>query len=308
MKTRITTPLLATLILALAPMAQAQISVSVDINMAPPDLPVYVQPAIPGDGYMWTPGYWAWNGNDQDYYWVPGTWVNVPYAGALWTPGYWEYDGNQYQWNRGYWGNHIGYYGGINYGYGYAGVGYQGGYWERGSFNYNRSVNNVSNVRVSNVYDARVTNIQNSHVSFNGGRGGVPMTATKSEQIINSMPHNQPTPQQVRHETAANAEHDQRLSVNHGSPRVAATPEAGAFNSSHNEATGPEQVTSRQAALRAPSRPADAQQEQARQPQERAPQQSQQRAPQSYQQLQPRQAPAPRPENHSTPVGEEQHR
>ena len=45
--------------------------VGVSINIAPPVLPVYVQPACPGIGYIWTPGYWAW-GSD-DYYWVPGT-------------------------------------------------------------------------------------------------------------------------------------------------------------------------------------------------------------------------------------------
>jgi hypothetical protein len=30
------------------------------ITIAPPELPVYVQPAIPEPGYMWTPGYWAY--------------------------------------------------------------------------------------------------------------------------------------------------------------------------------------------------------------------------------------------------------
>ena len=24
-------------------------------------LPVYEQPVIPGPGYIWTPGYWAWS-------------------------------------------------------------------------------------------------------------------------------------------------------------------------------------------------------------------------------------------------------
>ena len=44
----------------------------------------------------------------------------------------------------------VGFYGGVNYGFGYAGVGYQGGYWNNGAFFYNRSVNNVTNV--TNVY------------------------------------------------------------------------------------------------------------------------------------------------------------
>ena len=53
--------------------SHAGIAVGVSINVAPPVLPVYVQPPLPGPGYMWTPGYWAYG--DDGYYWVPGTWV-----------------------------------------------------------------------------------------------------------------------------------------------------------------------------------------------------------------------------------------
>lgn len=54
----------------------AQISVGIAVHIAPPVLPVYVQQICPGDGYIWTPGYWAYG--DDDYYWVPGTWVLAP--------------------------------------------------------------------------------------------------------------------------------------------------------------------------------------------------------------------------------------
>ena len=54
-----------------------------------------------------------------------------------------------YLWQSGYWGPHVGFYGGINYGFGYTGIGYQGGYWDRGVFSYNRAVNNVLNSRMS---------------------------------------------------------------------------------------------------------------------------------------------------------------
>ena len=47
-------------------------------TVASPELPAYEQPMCPGDGYIWTPGYWAWDG---EYYWVPGTWVMAPEAG-----------------------------------------------------------------------------------------------------------------------------------------------------------------------------------------------------------------------------------
>ena len=50
-------------------MASAQVVLSVTI--APPALPIYAQPMCPGDGYIWTPGYWSYD-DDGGYYWVPG--------------------------------------------------------------------------------------------------------------------------------------------------------------------------------------------------------------------------------------------
>jgi hypothetical protein len=120
-------------------------------SQPPPPLPDYDQPPAPGDGYLWTPGYWGYS--PSGYYWVPGGWVQAPYQGALWTPGYWGYRHNRYGFYRGYWGPHIGYYGGVNYGFGYIGFGYQGGYWGGGHFNYNRSYNNVNVSIEHNVYD-----------------------------------------------------------------------------------------------------------------------------------------------------------
>ena len=68
----------------------AQVGISVRIG--PPALPVYVQPPCPGDGLLWTPGYWAYDPDFGDYYWVPGTWVEPPEIGYLWTPGYWAWN------------------------------------------------------------------------------------------------------------------------------------------------------------------------------------------------------------------------
>ncbi|MEO6923394.1 MAG: YXWGXW repeat-containing protein, partial [Bryocella sp.] len=115
----------------------ANAQVDFEVNVAPPSIPDYDQPEIPGDGYIWTPGYWAWG--PGGYYWVAGAWVYPPYVGALWTPGWWGGYGGGYLWNAGYWGRNIGYYGGINYGYGYFGSGFYGGYWNSGRFMYNRA-------------------------------------------------------------------------------------------------------------------------------------------------------------------------
>src|ERR1700733_12235554 len=114
--------------------ASAQIGVGISIHVGPPALPVYEQPLCPGDGYIWTPGYWAYG--PAGYYWVPGVWVMPPSVGVLWTPGYWGFAGGLYGWHAGYWGPHVGYYGGINYGFGYAGVGFVGRYWSGGDFSY----------------------------------------------------------------------------------------------------------------------------------------------------------------------------
>ena len=69
----------------------AQIAVGVSIRVGPPAIPVYEQPPCPQEGYLWTPGYWAYG--EAGYYWVPGVWVAAPRPGFLWTPGYWG-------WNR----------------------------------------------------------------------------------------------------------------------------------------------------------------------------------------------------------------
>ncbi len=80
----------------------------------------------------------------------------APEPGLLWTPGYWGWGDGIYVWHRGYWGRHVGFYGGINYGFGYPGVGFFGGEWRGREFFYNRSVNRVDVHIIRNVYDRRV--------------------------------------------------------------------------------------------------------------------------------------------------------
>src|SRR5208282_4820785 len=93
--------LLGVLLMAIPAFLFAQFGVS--ITIAPPALPVYEQPMVPSVGYLWTPGYWSWGGD-------------------------------AFAWNEGYWGQSVGFYGGVNYGFGYGGVGYEGGYWNNGAF------------------------------------------------------------------------------------------------------------------------------------------------------------------------------
>jgi len=140
----------------------ANARVFVSVGFAPPLIPMYAQPIAPGYGYIWTPGYWAYG--DDGYYWVDGDWVYPPYMGALWTPGYWGWGGGVYFWNAGYWGRHIGYYGGINYGFGYFGTGFWGGYWRGGRFFYNGAYNHLG------FHDGTVYN--HPVVGFDGRPGG----------------------------------------------------------------------------------------------------------------------------------------
>jgi hypothetical protein len=203
-------------------------AVAVSITIGPPLLPVYTQPICPGAGYIWTPGYWAYG--PYGYYWVPGTWVLAPFIGALWTPGYWGWGGGGYFWHAGYWGPHIGFYGGINYGFGYVGVGYEGGYWNRGSFYYNSSVNNVNRTVVRNVYSKTVIdNREANRVSYNGGRGGITARPTAAESAAVRDRHVGATSAQTRLERSASSNHAQLASVNHGRPAALATQKPEAF-------------------------------------------------------------------------------
>jgi hypothetical protein len=208
----------------------AQISVS--ITIAPPALPVYEQPVIPDSGYLWTPGYWQWSPDYGDYYWVPGTWVQPPEVGVLWTPGYWSWGGNAFMWNDGYWGPQVGFYGGVNYGFGYTGGGYEGGYWNKGAFFYNRSVNNITNVtNITNVYNKTVVNnVTVNNVSYNGGNGGITAQPTPEQRTAASARHIPPTGEQTQHQHAASTNGALRASANHGKPPIAATPKPGVFS------------------------------------------------------------------------------
>lgn len=145
-----------------SPPAQAQIQFVLSANIAPPPLRYYQQPIMPGYGYVWTPGYWAYD-ESGNYVWVDGTWVLPPYSGALWTPGYWAWSNGGFFFNRGYWGRTVGYYGGINYGYGYGGNGYDGGYWRGGRIYYNQSVNNFGGRRYNEVYNRPVPRYDRSN-------------------------------------------------------------------------------------------------------------------------------------------------
>ena len=223
--------LLAGLLLGVAmPMpSQAQVAIGVSVRIGPPVLPVYAQPICPGPGYIWTPGYWAWSEDTGGYYWVPGTWVMAPEPGFLWTPGYWGFADGVYLWHAGYWGPHVGFYGGINYGYGYTGVGFWGGEWRGREFVYNRSVTNINVTVVHNYYNKTVI-VNENHVAFNGGPHGVMARPTHDEERWTHERHIEARHEQFEHERAARSDRRQWASENHGRPEVAASGRPGDFH------------------------------------------------------------------------------
>ncbi len=212
-------------------MAQVVITAS----LAPPPLPVYEQPMAPGDGYLWTPGYWAWG--PDGYYWVPGIWVRPPRIGYLWTPPYWGFVGGSYGFHGGYWGPHVGYYGGINYGYGYGGSGFVGGRWQGGVFAYNTAVSRVNVNVVHNTYVEHVPSVEASaRPSFSGGPGGVQARPAADEARMAQEHHVGATPGQQSHFQAAQQNRAQYATANGGRPATLAMTRANEGNPRPNHA------------------------------------------------------------------------
>ena len=235
--------ILMTLLLCLVP-ASSYAGVFISVGIAPPPLVVYEQPPCPEAGLMWTPGYWAYG--PDGYYWVPGAWVPAPYSGALWTPGYWGWSTGLYVWHPGYWGPHVGYYGGVNYGFGYMGVGFVGGAWRGGVFAYNTAVVHVNTVVVRNTYIDRTivernTIVNDRHVAFSGGPGGINHAPSADERMAMSERHMAPTSFQAQHASTAMGDHNAYFRNNGGRPQntVMARPLGGEnhpapFNNNHS--------------------------------------------------------------------------
>ncbi len=78
------------------------VSASIIIGTPPPAPIVEVVPA-PRPGYVWTPGYWAWEGHR--HVWVQGAWI-AERPGYSYAPGHWERHGDRWQFAPGRWQEH----------------------------------------------------------------------------------------------------------------------------------------------------------------------------------------------------------
>src|SRR6266567_1609833 len=220
MKIKLSTVALAALLFAGLPLASSFAQIGISVAIAPPEIPIYEQPYCPTEGYIWTPGYWGYA--DADYYWVPGVWVAPPRVGFLWTPGYWGYNDGNYFFNDGYWGPTVGFYGGINYGFGYGGQGYYGGEWAGETFRYNTAVTRVDTSVIHNTYvNNAVINNTGSRASFNGP-GGATAKPTAQEQAAAKAEHVPATPDQRSRVEAAKNNPALHVANNHGKPKAEA--------------------------------------------------------------------------------------
>jgi len=182
---------------------------SVSSAAPPPPLREEAQPALTQDGSLWTPGYWYWR---QGYFWIPGAWVRPPQVGVLWTPPYWGLAGTLFVFHPGHWGSTVGFYGGVNYGYGYFGNGYSGGHWIGNSFAYNSAVNHVDPAVAHHMYAESPPNQGSRGVlGYTGGpRSGTspptappppapPRLVNKPAATVQPISVSAPTPVQVTH-------------------------------------------------------------------------------------------------------------
>ena len=67
----------------------------------PPPLRYERRGPMPGPGYVWEDGFWAWRGGR--YVWVPGHWDRAPYAGAYWTHPHYDRYEDGWHYHEGHW-------------------------------------------------------------------------------------------------------------------------------------------------------------------------------------------------------------
>jgi hypothetical protein len=71
-----------------------------EVDVAPPAPVVEVRPAMPYQGALWIPGYWAWMRGR--HHWVAGRW-SAPRPRYLWVAQRWDRDGHRWRYAPGRW-------------------------------------------------------------------------------------------------------------------------------------------------------------------------------------------------------------
>src|SRR5262249_34139372 len=71
------------------------------VRVGPPAPVVERVVVAPGPGYVWTPGYYRWDG--RAYVWIPGRHVLAPRPHAVWVQGHWVRERRGWYWIDGHW-------------------------------------------------------------------------------------------------------------------------------------------------------------------------------------------------------------
>jgi len=79
--------------------APASAAVAINLDIGPPPARVEVVPAA-RPGWVWSPGYWAWNGHHHN--WVGGHWLRER-RGYGWVPEHWDERGGRHYFVPGHW-------------------------------------------------------------------------------------------------------------------------------------------------------------------------------------------------------------
>ena len=86
-------------LLGLSALSAPASAADINVQIGPPPPRAEVMPG-PRHGYVWSPGYWAWNGHR--HYWVSGHWVRER-RGYGWVPEHWEERGGRHYFVPGHW-------------------------------------------------------------------------------------------------------------------------------------------------------------------------------------------------------------
>jgi len=71
------------------------------VRVGPPAPIVEARVIAPGPGYVWLPGYYAWDG--RTYAWVGGRWERPIRPRAAWVPGHWVRERRGWYFVEGHW-------------------------------------------------------------------------------------------------------------------------------------------------------------------------------------------------------------
>jgi len=77
-----------------------QPEVRVFVETAPPPPKESVPPTPEKVGYVWSSGYWSWNGSD--FVWTEGSWVAVTEPTKNWVPPTWTKQGKKWYFTPGH--------------------------------------------------------------------------------------------------------------------------------------------------------------------------------------------------------------